>query len=108
MGFIYSAAKRIYRLVANERLSHFLFSGQSFLSRFVLSIKARMEASASHDQLYDDAYFRKQDAETAISAGAIATSIRDRLHPTKVIDVGCGNGAVLLAFQNLGIQGVGL
>lgn len=57
----------------------------------------------SHNAIYSQGYYA-QDVEDAAakSAAAMAGVIFDRFHPCAVIDVGCGTGALLEAFRNLG------
>jgi SAM-dependent methyltransferase len=73
----------------------------------VLAIKGRLEQTATHDQLYDAAYYQKMEVEMVASSKGIAASLIERLNPTRVIDVGCGNGSVLSALREDGVPGIG-
>lgn len=62
-----------------------------------------------HDLVYDSTYYSDDVAPGAErSAAVIATSIRDSFSPQRVVDVGCGTGALLSALGGLGIDGLGL
>lgn len=109
MSTVYRLLKSTYRRVAPRRLSAALFGGHTPLSRTVLALKARLEAGAEHDALYDAAYFARQDRQMAVSADGIAASIRARLPAVHtVVDVGCGSGAILAALGRAGVSGTGL
>lgn len=60
-------------------------------------------------RVYDDAYFREAIEPTATaSAVAMAESIIRDLAPRRVLDVGCGTGALLARFQERGCDTEGL
>ena len=62
-----------------------------------------------HNAVYDADYFRKDVELSAVrSADAIADSVLSDLNPSTVVDVGCGTGALLEAFQKRGCQVFGL
>src|SRR5688572_10774780 len=108
MGLVYRSLKGFWRTVVPRALNGFFLGGQSGFSRMILSAKDRLERTASHDELYDAEYYTRQEEEMATSSAGIAGSLKERLAPRYVIDVGCGNGAVLNAFREIGIQGEGL
>jgi SAM-dependent methyltransferase len=69
----------------------------------------RLQASAGHDEIYDDAYYRGLvDPVMDRSAAAIAASVIDAWRPATVFDVGCGTGRLLLEFRDRGVHGSGL
>ncbi len=73
----------------------------------------RMRAAAirlgGFQWLYNEDYFRRVIDPTATrSAWVIARSVVERFHPSSVIDVGCGTGAILAAFRDLGCRTLGL
>lgn len=105
----YRLVKAVYRTAVPRRFDRFMFDGRSGFSRSVLKVKERLEKGASHDQLYDDVYFARQDEHMRRSSRGIAESIRERLPDVaSVIDVGCGSGAVLHELRQRGIEGRGL
>ncbi|HEX4490222.1 MAG TPA: class I SAM-dependent methyltransferase [Acidimicrobiia bacterium] len=55
---------------------------------------------------YDDAFYQSLDADVSASAATIAPIVVDLLHPTSVLDVGCGRGTWLAAFARLGVNDV--
>jgi len=69
----------------------------------------RVKEILPHDLMYDEVYYREQvDGPAVIAAGVIAESIVSRFRPAKVIDIGCGTGAILSAFRDLGCEVTGL
>ena len=54
--------------------------------------------------VYDDAFYGTMYAKTWASAMAIATHAYDSLKPTSVLDLGCGVGTWLKAFQEIGVR----
>jgi SAM-dependent methyltransferase len=65
-------------------------------------------AYGPHDELYDAAYYARADRHALRSAPAIAASIVEDLSPRRVIDVGCGTGALLAALQSRGVTAHGI
>ena len=108
MGIIYSKTKSIWRRVIPQEANAYVFSGRTAFSRSVLKLKSKLEESASHDELYDESYFRRQDAAMQQPAAVIADSILTQFSPESVLDVGCGSGDVMAALHSEGIKAVGL
>jgi SAM-dependent methyltransferase len=68
-----------------------------------------MQKKASHNDLYDKSYYENVvDPSSRISAGVIAESLMAAVGPKSVVDVGCGTGQMLLAFQRAGVAVRGL
>jgi 2-polyprenyl-3-methyl-5-hydroxy-6-metoxy-1,4-benzoquinol methylase len=62
-----------------------------------------------HDSIYDETYFKSVVEGPAVaSAPAMARTIVDHFHPHSVVDIGCGTGALLVAFRDLGCSVSGL
>jgi len=53
---------------------------------------------------YDEQFFAGIDAGSRSSAAVIVPIIMEVLNPTSVVDVGCGTGAWLAAFQAAGVK----
>jgi len=68
-----------------------------------------LEATATHDEIYDAAYYHSLvDPTMERSATVMATSIVRDLSPLTAVDVGCGTGLLLLALRRLGVSASGL
>src|ERR1700759_2062151 len=61
-----------------------------------------------HDKIYDATYYEDVESSAEKTADAMAESFITRSRPTRVIDVGCGTGALLDRFRSLGCQVHGL
>jgi ubiquinone/menaquinone biosynthesis C-methylase UbiE len=57
-----------------------------------------MEQAASHNDIYDEDYYKRYTDEVAKSAIVIVDSIEAAIAPKTVIDVGCGSGEILARF----------
>jgi SAM-dependent methyltransferase len=55
---------------------------------------------------FDSAYFGWQGDSAEASARAVVPRVIERLRPASVIDVGCGSGAWLKVFKDLGVADV--
>jgi hypothetical protein len=53
---------------------------------------------------YDQNFFDNHYAGALESARIVAPLVRDLLHPQRVVDVGCGRGAWLWAFREIGVE----
>lgn len=63
---------------------------------------------AGRGDLYGAAYYAHVDEAASISAPTIVESVCSRFAPRRIIDVGCGTGALLAAFQAKGVAAMGL
>jgi SAM-dependent methyltransferase len=72
-------------------------AGRDFLARF-----------ARRDDVYSVEYYSYVDVEASRSAPAIVASVVSAFLPKRLIDVGCGTGALLAEFNSKGVAGVGL
>lgn len=96
---LYRMGRGLYRLIPHR------FHELGPLRRFAERVTA---AFAPHDDVYTAEFYR-QRAQVASKAGAvIAKSIDASLHPSKVVDVGCGTGDLLESLAQFGCHGLGL
>lgn len=63
---------------------------------------------AGREDLYSAEYYAGVDAEASRSAPTIVACILSEFAPKRVIDLGCGTGAVLSEFRSKGVSGFGL
>lgn len=62
-----------------------------------------------HDAIYDKEYYERDvEGPAVLSAPHIAKTVVERFAPKTLIDVGCGTGAIMEAFQRLGVATKGL
>jgi 2-polyprenyl-3-methyl-5-hydroxy-6-metoxy-1,4-benzoquinol methylase len=62
-----------------------------------------------HDGVYSDQYYRETvESPAVMSAGMICGSVMETFAPRSMIDVGCGTGALLRAFNENGVKVKGL
>jgi SAM-dependent methyltransferase len=54
-------------------------------------------------RMYDDAFYAELDPDVRSSAEVVVPIVIDRLHPTSVVDVGCGRGTWLHVFAGAGV-----
>jgi SAM-dependent methyltransferase len=105
----YRLSKSAYRTIVPRTFDRWVFDGKTPLSRRVLRMKASLERTAAHDDLYDATYYERQEREMALSAKGIAASVVERLpHVRSVVDVGCGSGSVMDALKQRGLSVRGL
>jgi SAM-dependent methyltransferase len=55
---------------------------------------------------YDESFFDAIDKSSTDSAAVVAPLVFELLHPSSVLDVGCGHGFWLQAFKRLGVDAV--
>ena len=73
------------------------------------AIYKAMRPAPPYDSIYNEAYFQSEVEGPAVaSAPAMARTIVEHFHPHSVVDVGCGTGALLVAFRDLGCSVSGL
>jgi SAM-dependent methyltransferase len=108
MTAIYRSIRYAWRQFAPEAAHEFVFGGKSIFSKRLLSVKRRLESGASHNEIYDAAYYARYTDEMTVSAVGIVDTINKMLTPKSVIDVGCGSGEVLKRFNDVGIPAKGV
>ena len=83
--------------VKNEAVKNLKTAGRDFLARF-----------AGREDLYSAEYYSYVDAEASRSAPFIVASVLSQFTPLRLIDVGCGTGAMLAEFNSKGVTVIGL
>jgi SAM-dependent methyltransferase len=76
--------------------------------QLVLGISDVLINTASHQEIYDESYYRQVNHASAKSASTIANSLIQHLQPKRFLDIGCGGGAILSALSRKGIDCVGI
>jgi hypothetical protein len=56
------------------------------------------------EKIYDRVFFDWLYAGALESARIVVPHVRDLIHPRRVVDVGCGRGAWLRAFGEIGVE----
>lgn len=107
---LYAAVKRSWHAVVPSGVRHLLWRiTPPGLKRVRGRVVRSLEAGASHDEIYDAAYYEGLvDPVMRESAGVIASSVLADVHPASAVDVGCGTGLLLLTLRERGVQVVGL
>ncbi len=83
----------------------------AIIPRFVQesSFVYRLKNLVGHNVIYDSDYYDRQGEGVALrSAGVISESIVTEFTPNRVVDVGCGTGALLEALRDRGCEVYGL
>src|SRR4051812_40316602 len=98
----YNSLKRLYPGALPAPIRTWLW--QSSITRGTREWLCRQaERMAGHDELYSESYYRNTvDPIAATSAPAMVRSLFEALHPSSVVDVGCGTGQLLLNFTKMG------
>lgn len=107
MSAAYRVIKSTWRQIVPPSFNRFVFDGNNPLSRAVLSAKAKLETTAAHDEIYDEAYFRRH-LRNKIGGAQIVSSLLARFDIESVVDVGCGAGEIILEFGKVGVSTRGL
>jgi cyclopropane fatty-acyl-phospholipid synthase-like methyltransferase len=69
----------------------------------------RLKTLLAHDMIYDSEYYAANvEGPAARSAKTISESILVEFIPKRVVDIGCGTGALLEAFRERGCEVFGL
>ena len=85
-------------MIRSNMLTNWLVRGVS-----ALTIK-----TASHQEIYDEEYYKYVDETAVLAAPEMASSIYNYFKPNRMVDVGCGSGALLAEMNNNGVSGFGL
>jgi hypothetical protein len=56
--------------------------------------------------VYNESFYRSQSERSSYSANVVVPILIDLVHPASVIDIGCGVGTWLQAFNNLGVTDI--
>ena len=91
-----------------ESLKSALFTKSTLGTNMKISGRNFLASFAGREDLYSAAYYSYVDAEASRGAPTIVASVLSEFAPQRLIDVGCGTGSVLAAFNSKGVSGVGL
>lgn len=107
MSITYRLLKAVFRRTVPTAAKEFFFDGRTSFSRAILTVKNKMEGTASHADVYDAVYYANYSDEMEQSTIGIAESMIKHLNPHSIVDIGCGSGEVLSEFAKRGIQACG-
>jgi SAM-dependent methyltransferase len=96
---LYRSVQRGWRRVPEHYRSS--LAAAPLVKRTISWIRVRF---GSHDEVYDAPYFSGVDKQARQSAAAIADSIVVDFAPARVVDVGCGTGALLAELRSRGVE----
>jgi SAM-dependent methyltransferase len=103
---LYGRLRGCFRAVVPLGARRMIWSRLPF-APLVEGLKRRLARNAAHDEVYDAEYFAHLHATTERSAGILASSLVESFRPRRVIDVGCGSGALLAALRDRGVEVLG-
>lgn len=106
----YGALRKVYAGILPKKVRHSIYMATPApLKRMRGGLIKRLEKGAAHDEIYNAEYYERDvDPLMQASSGIMAQSIIDAFKPARIVDVGCGTGALLMALRERGVEGVGL
>ena len=106
----YKAVRDVYHGLVPEALRDQLYDwSPQRVKALKKRVVAAFERDAPHDHIYDRDYYQKFVEPTMqISARTMAGSIASDLHPTRLVDLGCGTGVLLAELRELKVEVIGL
>ncbi|MBW8864345.1 MAG: class I SAM-dependent methyltransferase [Verrucomicrobia bacterium] len=106
MPSIYRIIKSAWQLIP-ENCTDYLRDKRPI--RFAISAVNRLTIrTASHQEVYDERYYNFVDKTALANAPVMARTLAGRFRVRRVLDVGCGGGALLLELSKCGIEVSGL
>jgi len=104
-GLIYRIPYKFWRCLPDS-LREYVYKRKS-LNRLKAGVRDAAASLAGRDDVYNSDYYDLVDKMARNSVGSIASSVHVEFSPLTVVDVGCGTGALLAEFRQLGIFGRG-
>ena len=102
---IYQTLKSAWRRCP-QPAREFVFRNAA-LRNLRVALRETLSRFAPHDEVYDGEYYAWLEATAGAGAAAMARGLCAAFQPRSVIDVGCGTGALLAAFRELGVEARG-
>lgn len=108
MASLYGYLKPIYKKVVPARVQRLTWDRRYPFYWVVDPLKRLLQKNATHDEIYDGYYYDETvEGPAAESCRIMASTLCAAFSPRTAIDVGCGTGALLEAFQDNGAQARG-
>ncbi|MBI1783838.1 class I SAM-dependent methyltransferase [Candidatus Sumerlaeota bacterium] len=105
MGMLYKSTMKAWRgLPAPIKARIYSHPG---LIRLLRRIMRPIVRTARHQEIYNAQYYADMDRAAGQAAEVMAATIAAALRPIRLIDAGCGTGALLAAIRAQGINGKG-
>lgn len=102
MGILYQTTMRAWRgLPAPVKAKIYSYPRVISALRGILRPIVR---TAKHQEIYNTQYYVDMERAAGQAADAMAESIVSEFHPTRVMDIGCGTGALLEAIGSHGVS----
>jgi SAM-dependent methyltransferase len=108
MTGIYGYMKKTFRTALPKPVRDAVWSTRNPFRGALLGLKGALEQSATHDEIYDQAYFERTADVKRLTMMHIADSIVRDVAPETLLDVGCGGGYLMSALDARGVNCFGL
>jgi SAM-dependent methyltransferase len=108
MGVGYQIFKALHDRLP-EGMRGFIWGDRGKIAHLVRSSARTLQNWVRDDSVYSESYYESHvDGPARQAAPAIADAVISEFHPRRVLDVGCGSGAILAEFAARGVEVTGL